>query len=143
MSQNQIVSAKELLDMYKALKAEHKELKNTHNELMKVHYTTREFLNAKLEGAQQIIESQRKKIDELSNTVLAMQTVQKAKRYAANANLSGPEKIGSLDDYEYTSDGKRMCFINYITGNVVYPRDRLFDTLKRIMISGRDEYDSK
>jgi len=39
-----------------------------------------------------------------------------------------------LNDYEYSSDGKRMRFINYITGDVVYHEDALFHKLKKNML---------
>jgi hypothetical protein len=39
-----------------------------------------------------------------------------------------------LNNWEYTSDGKRMCFINYISGLRVYHGDTLFHTLKNKML---------
>ena len=47
---------------------------------------------------------------------------------------SGVEMVGDLADYEYSSDGKRMCFINFITGNVVYSGEALFSKLKNNML---------
>lgn len=46
------------------------------------------------------------------------------------------EKIDDLDGYEYSSDGKRLCFINYTTGDVVYRGDALFSNLKNMMLNG-------
>jgi hypothetical protein len=39
-----------------------------------------------------------------------------------------------LTDWEYTSDGKRMCFINFKDGRRVYHEDDLFHDLKRNLL---------
>ena len=65
-------------------------------------------------------------------------------RYEPEYCAIGVELIGDLNDYEYISDGKRMCFINYITGNRVYSGETLFRDLKSRMMNDNDigKYDT-
>jgi hypothetical protein len=69
----------------------------------------------------------------------------KAKRFKAQPAISQgsgksvPNRIPAyqaddLDSYEYASDGKRMCFINYTNGHTVYHEDHLFHVLKKKML---------
>lgn len=39
-----------------------------------------------------------------------------------------------LENWEYISDGNRLCFINYLSGLRVYANDNLFHVLKRKML---------
>lgn len=43
--------------------------------------------------------------------------------------------MSDLTDWEYSSDGKRMCFINFKTGERVYHEDQKFHILKSHMLT--------
>ncbi len=46
------------------------------------------------------------------------------------------DDVDSIEDYEYISDGKRMCFINYLTGKRLYYEDPEFHVLMKKMLNG-------
>lgn len=51
-----------------------------------------------------------------------------------NGDISGWNDDDDIDNWEYISDGKRICFININTGLRVYHGDSLFHKLKNKML---------
>jgi hypothetical protein len=135
------VTAQELLKMYADLLADHKRLTGEHNTLLSVHCRATKFYNDTITGNEQVITSLR---SNLATTTRKLERVQaeneSLKKKIANSNNIRPKSIGvaltgDMPDYEYTTDGKRMCFINYQTGNRVYAGDALFHKLKNEMLA--------
>jgi hypothetical protein len=115
--------------MYKALQEKVKTLKQLNsinssiisNQLNKI-----EFLERSVNNQKEINSTLLAKVETLELNVVELTSV--------DNKFDG--SVGDFNDYEYSSDGKRMCFINFKTGNVVYACDDLYSKLKSQMLRG-------
>lgn len=132
------VTAQELLQMYQALKKEHTNILQKNKDMEskikeQQEYITvleQEVINLQIKEENLLLKNQIKELKDKNDLHL--------ERSDAIVDICGPEKIGDLTDYEYSCDGKRMCFINYKTNNRIYADDELFHVLKNRMITNID-----
>jgi hypothetical protein len=144
------VSADQLLKMYQTLQSRFKELEQLNSELCEENNNLKKKVDClDINQITQIVKDKQNIIDQVNqlnvelsnqNKILNDKLVESSQKYFFEKNDGSKmtrkgTTVGDESDYEYTSDGKRMCFINYITGHVTYNGEHLFSILKKKMIN--------
>lgn len=139
-----IVSAQELLEMYKVLLKEKKQLQDDLNKSLEENVKLVDTYNKSIDKYNDLNKSYNSLIAQnhdlrndkanLKDEVQELKDKIELKDLKQSCSEVGVAQIGDLNDYEYISDGKRLCFLNTNTGNRVYCGDAMWNELKRNML---------